>query len=129
MVAEDAVFANDGVRVREKVAADLNAGIKHDVGQERGVRTEADARADDRVCADVRVGADFSGGIDDGGGMNAGRVSRRLVEEAERARKGVIGILDAQRCGGDFLKFRLDEDGRGVRGAGERGVAEDWRRR
>ena len=35
----------------------------------------------------------------------------------------MIGILDAQGCGGDFLKVRLDEDGCGVRGAGERGVA------
>ena len=54
--------------------------------------------------------------------MNSGRISGRLVEEAERAREGVIGILDAQGCGGDFLKFRLDEDGGGVGGAGERGV-------
>ena len=36
----------------------------------------------------------------------------------------MIGILDAQGCGGDLLEFRLDEDGGGLRGAGERGVAE-----
>lgn len=34
----------------------------------------------------------------------------------------MIGILDAQGSGRDLLKFRLDEDGCGVRGAGERGV-------
>ena len=68
--------------------------------------------------------ADDGGGVDDSGGMNAGRVGRRLVEEAERAREGVIGILDAQGCGGDLLKLGLDEDGCGMGGAGERGVAE-----
>ena len=67
--------------------------------------------------------ADVGGGIDDGGGVNAGRISRRLIEEAERAREGVVGILDAQGCGGDFLELRLDDDGGGVRGAGQRGVA------
>ena len=54
--------------------------------------------------------------------MNARWIRGRLVEETERAREGVIGVLDAQRCGGDFLKFRLDEDGCGVGGAGECGV-------
>ena len=123
VVAEDAVFADDGVGVGEEVAADLDAGIENDVGQERGVRAEADVGADDDVSADVRVGADFSGGIDDGSGMNAGRIGGRLVEEAERAGEGVIGILDAEGCGGDLLKFGLDEDGGGARGAGESGVA------
>ncbi len=123
MVAEDAVLADHGVGVREEMAAGLDAGIEHDVGQDRGVRAEADVGADDGVSADVRVEADFGRGIDDGGGMDAGRVSGRLVEEAERAREGVIGVLDAQGCGGDLLKFGLDEDGGGVGGAGERGVA------
>ena len=123
VVAEDAVFADDGVGVREKVAADLNAGIEHDVRQNGGVRAEAHVGTDDGVCADVGVCADFGRGIDDGGGMNAGRIGGRLIEEAERAREGVVGVLDAQGCGGDFLKFGLDEDGGGVGGAGERGVA------
>ena len=72
------------------------------------------------MCAS---GPMFGRGIDDGGGMNAGRVGRRLVEEAERASEGVIGILDAESCGGDFLKLGLDDDGGGVGGAGESGVA------
>ena len=122
VVAEDAVFADDRVRVREEVAADLNAGIEHDVGQDGGVRADADARADDGVWADVGVVANDRGGIDDCRGMNSRRIRRRLVEEAERAREGVIGILDAQRCGGNFLKFGLDEDGSGLGGAGESGV-------
>ena len=87
------------------------------------MRAESDIGTDDGVCADVRAVADDGRGIDDGGGMNSGRIGRRLIEEAERAREGVIGILDAQGCGGDFLKVGLDEDGGGVRGAGERGVA------
>ena len=122
MVAEDAVFANDGVRVREEVAADLNAGIEHDVRQDRRVRADADAGADDGVCADMRAFSDDGRGINDCCGMNSGRISRRLVEEAKRARESVIGILDAQRCGGDFLELRFNDDGSGVRGAGQRSV-------
>ena len=55
--------------------------------------------------------------------MNAGSVSRRLVEEAQRARKGVIRILDANRGRRNLLELRLDNDRRGVGGAGEGSVA------
>ena len=109
--------------VGEEVAADLNAGIEHDVREERGVRTDADVRTDDDVSADMRAGADFSRGIDDSGGMNAGRVGWRLVKEAERTRKGVIGVLDAEGSRGDLLKFGFDDDSGGSCGAGERGIA------
>ncbi len=48
-----------GGNVREKVAADLNAGIKYKRGrQKRGVGADADLRADNRVRADVGVFAD-----------------------------------------------------------------------
>ena len=123
VVAEDTVFADDSVGMREEMAAGLNAGIKHDVRQERCMRAEMNAGADDGVCADVSIRADDGRGMDDCGVMNSGRVDGRLIEEAERARRGVIGILDAQRCGGDFLKVWLDKDGRGVRRARKRGVA------
>jgi len=97
VVTEDAVLANDSVGVREEVAADLNTGIEHDVRQDGRVRTDADAETDDRVCTDVGVRSDDGGGMDDRSVMNSRRVGGRLVEEAERAREGVIGILDAQR--------------------------------
>ncbi len=73
------------------------------------MRPEANVGADDGVGADVGVGADLRGGIDDRSGMNAGRISRRLIEESQCAREGVVGILDAKRGGGDLLKFRLDD--------------------
>ena len=72
------------------------------------------------MCAS---GADLGRGIDDRGGMNPGGIGRRLIEKAERAREGEIGILDAQRCGRDLLKLGLDKDGGGAGGAGEGGVA------
>ena len=65
VVAEDAVLSNDGVGVREEVAAHLNAGIEHDVRQDRRVRADADAGTDDGVCADVRAFSDDSRGIND----------------------------------------------------------------
>ena len=123
VIAEDAVFADDGMGVREEVAADLYAGIEHDVRQKRGVRAEANLGPTTAYAPMCAPSADFRGGIDDGGGMNAGRVGGRLVEKAERAGEGVIGILDAQGCGGDFLEFGLDDDGGGACGAGESGVA------
>jgi hypothetical protein len=123
MIAEDAVFADHGVGVGEEVAASLNAGIEDDVGKKRGVGTKTDAGANDGVSADVRVRADFGRGIDDCGGMDAGRVGRRLIEETERARKGVIGVLDAEGSRGDLLKFGFDDDSGGSCGAGERGIA------
>ena len=110
------------MRVGEEVAADLNAGIKTDVRQDGGVRADVDMRPNNGVCADVRVGANDGCRIDDGRGMNSGPIRRRLMEEAERAREGVVGVLDAQRCGGDFLELGLDENCGGVRVAGERGV-------
>ncbi len=58
MVAEDAILADDCVSVGEKVAANLNAGIEHDVRQDGRVRTEADIGTDDGVCADVGAFAD-----------------------------------------------------------------------
>ena len=109
--------------VGEKVVARLDAGIEHHVRQKRSVRSQAHVGTDNRVCADVRFRADHRRGVDDGRGMDAGRVHWRLIEKAERARKGMIGILDAQRGGRDLLEFRLDDDRRGTRGAGQCRVA------
>jgi len=68
VVGENAVFANHGMCVSEKAVSHLDAGIKHDVGQDRGVRSEPHIGADDGVCADVRVGADLRRGVDHGRG-------------------------------------------------------------
>lgn len=87
------------------------------------MRAEANVGADDRIWADVRAGADDCRGIDDGCVMDAGRVRRRLVEKAERAREGVIRVLNAKGCGGNLLEVGLDDDCSGASGAGERGVA------
>ena len=81
-----------------------------------------DVVADDDIGTDVGVGADLGGGRDDGGGMDSRAVGGRLVEEFERAGEGEVGIGDAQGGGGDWLECRLDQDGGGVGGAGERGV-------
>ena len=123
MVAENAIFADDRMCMREKVVAYMDAAIKHDVGQERCVGSDVDIGADDDVCADVGLRSDHGRGVDDSGGVNAGSVRRRLVEEAERAGKSVIRILDANRGCCDLLKLRLNNDRCGLGGAGEGSVA------
>jgi hypothetical protein len=84
------------------------------------VVAEDDVVADDDVGADVGAGADLRGGRDDGGGMDSGRVGGRVVEQLERAGEGEVGIGDAQGGGGDEFEGRLDQDGGGAGGAGER---------
>ena len=122
VVAEPAVLADDGVGVGEEVAADVGVGIDDDVRQQRGVLAEDDVVADDSVCADVGAGADLRGGCDDGGGMDSGRVRGRLVEQFQGVGEGEVGVGDAEGGGGDLFERRLDQDGSGLRGAGERGV-------
>ena len=123
VIAEDAVFADDGVRMREEIAADLDAGVDGYMGQKLGARPDAGARADDDVSSDMGALADDGAHIDCGGGVNAGRIIGRLVKEAERAGKGVVGVLDAERGNGNLGKFRLNQHCCGVRGARQAGVA------
>ena len=123
VIAEDAVFTDDGVGVGKEMIADLDAGVEDYVGQEGGVFSDADVGANDDVGADVRALADAGAGINDGGPVDAGGVYGRLVEEGQGAGEGEIGIRDAEGCGGDFLKFWINQDRCGVGFAGEGGVA------
>ena len=50
------------------------------------------------ISADMSPIADFSGRIDDGSRVDSGGIGGRLVEEAQRARKSQIGVLDPQRA-------------------------------
>ena len=122
VVAQTAAFAHDGVRVGEEVAADLCMRVDDGVGQQRGVVSNDRMVADDDVGADVGFGADRRGGSDDGGGVDSGRVGWGFVEEFEGAGEGQIGITDAQGRGGDRAEGGFDQDGGGLRGAGERRV-------
>ena len=122
VVAEAAVFADDGVGVGEEVAADLCVGVDDCVGQKSCMISNDRVVADDDVRADVGFGADRRGGRDDGGGMDSGGVGWGLVEEFEGAGEGQIGIGDAQGCGGDITEGGFDQDGGGLGGAGQRRV-------
>ena len=53
LIAENAVFAHHGMRMREKVAASSHARIKHNVRKQCGVRPQLD------ICAYHDVGADM----------------------------------------------------------------------
>ena len=81
------------------------------------------ARADDDVSSDMRALADDGAGIDGSGGMDAGRIIRRLVKQAQRPGKGVVGVLDAQRGNGNLRKFRLNQHRSGMRCARQAGIA------
>src|SRR6185312_9118374 len=123
IVAQAAILAHDGVGVGEEVVSDDGVGVDDDVGQEGGVVSDNCAFADDDVGSDVGIAADFCGWGDDGGGVNAGRVLGLLIEEAHGFGEGEIGIRRAERGGGDIGKVGRDDDGSGVGGAGEGGVA------
>src|SRR5580704_6263870 len=85
--------------------------------------TDADIGTDDCVSANVSIRPDHCCGVDDGGWMNTRGIRRRLIEEAQRARKSVIRILDANRGCRDLLKLRLDNNRLGMSGASKRSVA------
>lgn len=121
-VAENAMLANDCMRVSEKVIANLRARINDNVRQKRRVWTQANVGTDDGISADVRIGTNFGGWINYGGRMNSWRISGRLVKETERSGEGVVGIFDTQRSYRDFLEIGFDKNCCGVGGAGETSV-------
>jgi len=99
-IANAAKFADDAVRVREEIVADLRAAIDRDGTVQDGVFADHDIFVDETVGTDVGVRSDFRGGGDDGGGMDAGRVGRRLIEKFERFGEGEVGIVAANESEG-----------------------------
>ena len=92
VVADPAVLAHDGMRVREKIVADLHAAIDHDMRQQHGVRPDLDILVDHHVRPDVRVG------------VQSARWDARLLSDALRARSAAAdGRVRAhgQRSGKD----------------------------
>jgi len=123
IVAELAELADNGVGVGEEAVADGGTVIDDNVGKDDGVGTDADASAEDGIGADVGVGTDGGGWVNDGGGVDAGGVDGGLIEELEGLGEGVVGVLDAQGGGRNFLEVGFDDDGGGAGGAGECSVA------
>src|SRR5262245_23620806 len=82
-VAYAAVFADDGVGVREEVVADPRPAIERDETVQHGISTERNAFVHKAVRTDVRARTDCCGFGDDRRGMDAGRVLRRLIEELD----------------------------------------------
>ena len=93
------------------------------------MRADGDVVGDVAVGADVGAFGDFCGGRDDGGGMDAGGVGGRLVEKFESLSEGQVGIGSAEdgERGERGIAIEgdvgLEEDGGGLGGAEERGVA------
>ncbi len=71
----------------------------------------------------MRSFADHGRGVNDGSGVNGWGVSRRLIEDAQGAREGQVGILEAKGCRGDFLELGLDQHGGSLGLPGQGGVA------
>lgn len=122
IVANPAVFAHNGVRVREEAIADVHTGVNDNVGEEDRVGTNDGFFADDNIGADMRASTNFRAGMHDGRGMNAGGPDRRLIENLDRLRESEIGIPETQGRGGDIGEVRADKNSRSMRGAGEGGV-------
>jgi len=80
--------------------------------QQRGLRAQLHARSDDNISADVRSFADHRRRIDHRRRMNSRRVDRRLIEEAQRAREGQVGVLQPERRRFNLRELRLDQHGR-----------------
>ena len=99
MISKDAIFADDRMSMSEEVAAYLNSGVKHDVWQQRGVRSEPHLWTHDDVSANMGAGSNLSRGIDDRSRVNPRRIGWRPVEEAKRTRERQIRVLDAQSSG------------------------------
>src|SRR5579863_6248054 len=68
-VADTAVFAHYGVRVREKVVADARAAIDGDEAVQHGIAADHGTFVHVAVGTNVRAGADLRRDGDHGGGM------------------------------------------------------------
>src|SRR5579864_513217 len=58
VVSDPAKLADDGIRVREKVVADLHSAINHDMGEQNRVASDLHSFIDDDVWPEVRALAD-----------------------------------------------------------------------
>ena len=122
VVAEAAMFANDGVGVGEEVVSDDGAGVDDGVCQERRVGSDAGVAIDDNVRADVGVGSDLRGGVDYGSGMDSVFVAGWLIEELKSAGEGEVGVLRAEHGSGNGGEVFGDDDGGGASRAGGGGI-------
>jgi len=75
--------------------------------------------SDDGVRAYMGVDADVGGRGDSGGGVNARGVGGGLVKEFDGTGEGEVGVFEAEGGGRDLGEVRLDQDRRGLGGAGE----------
>src|SRR5664280_2018013 len=123
VVADVAVFADDGVGVRQKVVADSDAFVDHDVSAEHAVVTDDDVVFNHHIGTDAGVRADLRGGSDDGRRMNPRRVLRCLVEKLDGFRKSKVRILAAQEWNFPGGEVFADDDGCGLGCLGGSGIA------
>ena len=123
-MADAAVFAHDGMRVREEVVADARAAINGHEAVQDGIAAEHRAFVHVAIRTDVRARADLRRGSDHGRGVNRRRVTRRRIEKPDGAREVEIGILGAQERERRQAWLALhrqiarDQHGRRARGAG-----------
>ncbi len=122
VVTDAAILADDALGVREKIVADPDSAVDHDVGQKYGRVADGYVLANHDVGSKVNITAEPGSGMDDGGGMNSGSVTGRMMEKFERLGEGEIGVLRPQhgrRNGGKILRHN---DGGRLSGAGGGGV-------
>lgn len=122
MVAELAVFADDGVRMCEEVMSGANVRIDHDMGEQCGIVANDDVISNDDVSPDMSVGANCGRGRNDGGGMDSRSVCGGLIEELDSAGKGEVRVFYAKGSSVDLGEGWIDEHSGCFRGAGESGV-------
>jgi len=91
-MADATEFANDRMRVRQKIVADMRVVIDHHVRMQNGVFPDHHVFANHGEGADGGVLADASRIGDRCRGMDTGSGPRRLVEEGQRPGEIEIGV-------------------------------------
>ena len=110
-VAQLAVLAHHRVRVGGEVVADARAAVDGDEAVQAAAVADFHFVVNETVGTDGRVFSDLRLWRDDGGGVHPTIERRRLVEEFERAGKGVVGVGGAQGGHGQLLQIAGDDDG------------------
>jgi hypothetical protein len=110
IVAETAVFADDGMSVGEEAVADVDVGVEDDVGKQHGVLAEDAIIGDHSEGANMGVCADPCRGRDDGGGVDPRWIERRLVKELDGAGEREVGVRDAESRSPYLGELGFDKD-------------------
>ena len=111
-MAQSAAFADHRMRMSEEVVANRDVRIDHDMRKDGGMITNGRSSSDDHIGPDMRAGADPGRGIDHSRRMDARRVVRLAVEKADGPRKCKVGVIEAQRGGGNCGKVGSNQQGR-----------------